>query len=188
MPFLLYTPWRTVIVDVWLELDKAIQTSIKAQLRHQLGQMRKCTQNLIGCINNQATGNVYDTMFIYYCGPFPDAKEFDEWCLAHISRGLLSRWKWSRFLDRERRKSDHHDFVLTHGDLLPRNIMVQGGVITGIIDWERSGFFPRYAKYAIATQLCQGHEDWRMPVLQETLKPCSRKRLAFTRLVEDRGL
>lgn len=34
--------------------------------------------------------------------------------------------------------------VLCHGDLNPTNIMVQGGKITGIIDWETLGFYPEW--------------------------------------------
>lgn len=84
-------------------------------------------------------------------------------------------------------KSGDKEFVLTHGDLSPRNIMVQDGIVTGIIDWERSGFFPRYAEYAFAMRLCHTHEKWWIPVLKELLEPCSKDRLEFTRLVEDRG-
>lgn len=42
-------------------------------------------------------------------------------------------------------------FVLTHGDLAARNIMVHECKITGIADWEYSGFFPEYMEYALAT-------------------------------------
>ncbi|KAL2139432.1 hypothetical protein VTI28DRAFT_5152 [Corynascus sepedonium] len=75
-------------------------------------------------------------------------------------------------------------FVLTHGDLTPRNIMVLGNVVTGIIDWELSGFFPEYAEYAFA-RLCHAHEEWWIPVLEELLPACSKRRLEFTALVEE---
>ncbi|KIJ26499.1 hypothetical protein M422DRAFT_192150 [Sphaerobolus stellatus SS14] len=34
--------------------------------------------------------------------------------------------------------------TLTHGDLLPCNIIVQDSEITGIIDWETAGFYPGF--------------------------------------------
>jgi hypothetical protein len=37
--------------------------------------------------------------------------------------------------------------VLSHGDLLPKNIMVDGSTITAIIDWELAGFYPEYLEY-----------------------------------------
>lgn len=175
------------LVDVWLDLSKETQSSITTQLRGELQRMRNCTQPYIGCIHRQPTRNVYDRLFIHYCGPFESEQEFDEWCLARVNRGSLSRWRWNKFLERERRKSGNQEFVLTHGDLSPRNIMVQDGVVTGIIDWERSGFFPRYAEYAFAMKLCHSHERWWIPVLKDLLEPCSKDRLEFTRLVEDRG-
>lgn len=39
--------------------------------------------------------------------------------------------------------------VFTHGDVAPRNIMVDEGCrITGIIDWELAGWYPEYWEYA----------------------------------------
>ncbi|KAL2205455.1 kinase-like protein [Sarocladium strictum] len=39
--------------------------------------------------------------------------------------------------------------VFTHGDLAPRNIMVDdSGRITGILDWENSGWYPDYWEHA----------------------------------------
>ncbi|KAF8149944.1 kinase-like domain-containing protein [Crassisporium funariophilum] len=34
--------------------------------------------------------------------------------------------------------------VLTHGDLAPRNIMVDGEKITGLVDWETLGWYPDF--------------------------------------------
>jgi aminoglycoside phosphotransferase len=78
-------------------------------------------------------------------------------------------------------------FVLTHGDLTPRNILVQDDVITGIVDWEYSGFYPEYAEYAFATVLRHSHETWWLPVLTKVQEPCSGDRLKFESLVEKRG-
>lgn len=55
-------------------------------------------------------------------------------------------------------------FVLTHCDLSARNIMVEDGKITGILDWEHSGFFPKYMEYVTAIEICDGYEDWWRPV------------------------
>ncbi|AEO71913.1 a1b06420-3d77-47e5-895c-ec42ad4299af [Thermothielavioides terrestris] len=174
------------LVDVWMELSDAQKSSIKDQLRTQLSKMRSCTQPFIGRVGRQHTRNIYDRLQQTYCGPFDDEKQFDEWCLARLTGGPLVRWKWKRVLERERRASSGR-FVLTHGDLTPRNILVQDGVITGIVDWEYSGFYPEYAEFAFAMVLCHSHEKWWLPVLKEVLQPCSDERLKFTRLVEDRG-
>ena len=36
---------------------------------------------------------------------------------------------------------------LTHSDLLPKNILVNGSTITVIIDWEMAGFYPEFWEY-----------------------------------------
>lgn len=50
--------------------------------------------------------------------------------------------------------------VFTHGDLAPRNIMVDiSGRITGVLDWENAGWFPEYWEYA-NIQKPSRDEDW----------------------------
>lgn len=38
-------------------------------------------------------------------------------------------------------------FYLTHGDLLPHNILVDGSKITAILDWETAGYYPEFWEY-----------------------------------------
>ncbi|RYP10934.1 hypothetical protein DL764_000370 [Monosporascus ibericus] len=173
------------LADVWQTLSAADKSTIKDQLRTQLARMRACTQPFIGRVGRQKTRNVYDGFGGSYCGPFADEKAFDDWCLAHIPGGPLMRFKWRWLLESERKNRRAASFVLTHGDLTPRNIIVQGNVIMGIVDWERSGFFPEYAEYAFAMMLCPSHEEWWIPVLMELLPPCSKRRLEFTGMVDE---
>lgn len=174
--------------EVWAGLSDEGRSSIMAQLRDQISNMRSCTQSYIGRVNNRSTCNVYKGVPGEVCGPFVDEEHFDEWCLARVPDGLfgLTRKKWTKWLKQER-KRPYRKFVLTHGDLSPRNIIVDGGVVTGIVDWERSGFWPEYAEYAFAMELFPAfqrrQEEWWVPVLQEILPRCSNQRLKFTREV-----
>ncbi|KAH8761195.1 kinase-like domain-containing protein [Diaporthe sp. PMI_573] len=177
--------------DAWDGLSSADRAGVVVQLREQVARMRACAQPYIGRVGNKPTRNIYDRLPTTYCGPFPSEEAFDDWCMERVPVGFfgLAHWRWPRWLEKERRRSSGR-FVLTHGDLSPRNIMVEDGKITGIVDWERSGFFPEYAEYAFAMKLChkfQSSEKWWVPVLKEVLQPCSEQRLKFTRLVEDRG-
>ncbi|KAF5976079.1 kinase-like domain-containing protein [Fusarium coicis] len=72
-------------------------------------------------------------------GPFPDEVSF--------SQNL-------RFSDEPSRRG--HKIVFTHGDLNPRNIMIErvnisagakGWRLSGIIDWETAGYYPEYWDY-----------------------------------------
>lgn len=55
---------------------------------------------------------------------------------------------------------DNHRIVLTHGDLQPRNILVQGDRVTGIIDWELGGWYPEYWEYVKGAVPVKGCEGW----------------------------
>ncbi|KAF5622408.1 hypothetical protein F25303_12052 [Fusarium sp. NRRL 25303] len=173
------------LVDVWQNMSQAEQASIKEQLRAQIKRMRTLVQPYIGRIDKQPTRNIYNTTFVRNCGPFEDEEAFDEWCLARLSGGGFQRWKWKRVLERQRQRSNGR-FVLTHSDLSPRNIMVDGSTITGIIDWELSGFYPEYVEYAFALGIGPGMEEWWKPVLKEVLEPCSSEMVKFTGLIEER--
>jgi Phosphotransferase enzyme family len=53
---------------------------------------------------------------------------------------------------------------LTHGDLLPHNILVEGSKITGILDWETAGYYPEFWEY------CQMHDlEWMPPAWANVL-------------------
>jgi len=58
-------------------------------------------------------------------------------------------------------KSYRHRTVLTHGDLVPRNILVRKGRIVGIIDWETAGWFPEYWEYTQAWRSAWDCKEWR---------------------------
>ncbi|KAF5671062.1 hypothetical protein FDENT_11051 [Fusarium denticulatum] len=173
------------LVDVWQAMSEDEQRSIKGQLRAQIQHMRTLVQPYIGRINKQPTRNIYNTTFVRHCGPFEDEEAFDNWCLDRLTSGSIQRWKWKKVLERQRRKSTGR-FILTHGDLSPRNIMVDGSTITGIIDWELSGFYPEYVEYAFAIGIGPGMEEWWKPVLKEILEPCSTDLVKFTGLIEER--
>ncbi|KAI1121435.1 hypothetical protein F5Y10DRAFT_272103 [Nemania abortiva] len=75
-------------------------------------------------------------------GPFPDEASFSQ---------VL------RFSDEPSRRG--HRIVFTHADLNPRNILVdevtqkdgsRGWSVTGIVDWEFSGYYPEYWEYTKA--------------------------------------
>lgn len=65
--------------------------------------------------------------------------------------------------------------------------MVEDGKIIGILDWEHSGFFPKYMEYVTAMEICDGHEDWWRPVLKEILESSGFLRRKFQAQVKNRG-
>lgn len=102
--------------EVWADLSDKERSSIVAQLREQISNMRSCTQSYIGRLNNRSTCDVYERMPGKVCGPFVDEEHFDQWCLARVPDGLfgLTRKKWTRWLEKEQQRP-FRKFVLTHG-------------------------------------------------------------------------
>ncbi|KAH9855223.1 hypothetical protein C2E23DRAFT_724963 [Lenzites betulinus] len=49
---------------------------------------------------------------------------------------------------------------LVHGDLLPRNILVNGSTITAILDWEFAGFYPDFWEYVRMHHRAFGSPGW----------------------------
>ncbi|KAK7212614.1 hypothetical protein V2G26_019792 [Clonostachys chloroleuca] len=152
----------------------------------QLALMRSLTMPYIGRVGYQPTWNVFNGRQTYALGPFPDRKSFDEWCLHRIRQKpdrshTLAKWRLRRHVKKDRARSTEGRFVLTHGDLSPRNIMVEDGKITGIIDWQFSGFFPEWVEHANATVIAAGIEKWWIPALREVVPQCAKgmSKLAF---------
>ncbi|KIM37078.1 hypothetical protein M413DRAFT_20392 [Hebeloma cylindrosporum] len=54
--------------------------------------------------------------------------------------------------------TEGQEIHLTHGDLLPHNILVDGSKITAIVDWETAGYYPEFWEY------CRMHDrGWMTP-------------------------
>lgn len=95
--------------------------------------------------------------------PIYSEAEFNDFLLhSPSSRASPNHKNWDRSVLR-----DDHRILFTHGDFHPRNIMVVDGEdghvkLSGIIDWETSGFYPEYWEVmkAMNTRSCKDTNDW----------------------------
>lgn len=62
-------------------------------------------------------------------------------------------------------------YTFTHGDLSTRNIIVEDGRLTGIIDWEGSGFFPAWWEF-VAAGISQDDDDGSWKALLRDRMEC----------------
>ncbi|KAK4154674.1 hypothetical protein C8A00DRAFT_14204 [Chaetomidium leptoderma] len=207
--------WKTMIMvgdrvpgetvkTVWERLNgrelRSFKKDLTAQLAAHMARMRALKQPFIGRVGHngqgpaQETRKFYDGPFGGYFGPFtgPDPEaEFDEWGLSQLP-DPNDQAKWRKRLEKDRQKrGSPRSSVLTHADLTVNNIMVAKDstsgkyTITGIIDWDRSGFFPDYLEYAVLKKISFHDKAW-LKILKSAVPPgdCSRDRLAFTHLVQ----
>ena len=86
-------------------------------------------------------------------GPFPSEDVFDDFLID-----VADRWIDKRLtVDTRRKMRNDNRIVFTHGDLAPRNILVKGGKVVALIDWEESGWMPEHWEFIKATW-CTGLE------------------------------
>jgi len=62
--------------------------------------------------------------------------------------------------------------VFTHTDLNPKNIMVDGAKITGILDWETSGWYPEYWESLNMGNPLRPYGDWRERTIKYMPEEC----------------
>ncbi|KAE8352300.1 kinase-like domain-containing protein [Aspergillus coremiiformis] len=101
-------------------------------------------------------------------GPFANQKEMNRGMLERIGQAESSQYVRLLRTMVDRTLHDHRT-VFTHGDLQPKNIMVQeveshedGSPpfkIT-LIDWEISGWYPEFWDFCNATICCRFKPDW----------------------------
>ncbi|KAJ8068469.1 hypothetical protein OCU04_004023 [Sclerotinia nivalis] len=92
------------------------------------------------------------------------AEDFDNFCFSAVSHRAST--SWVNFV-RSLLPAWEDNFVFSHGDLRPANIMVtpgEGGnyVLSGVIDWEDSGFYPDYfeSRQLLYTFGMGSEDDW----------------------------
>ncbi|KAF5614796.1 kinase-like domain protein [Fusarium sp. NRRL 52700] len=56
--------------------------------------------------------------------------------------------------------STGHNIVFTHSDINMRNVLIHNGRISGIVDWENSGWFPDYWEYTKAHYVTKLNKRW----------------------------
>lgn len=103
-------------------------------------------------------GSLYDSRIPYGLprfGPFQTIQEFHFWLRRDLKpEDLKNREKDQDWHDAQDMMSKQDGpwpppcFI--HGDINPFNILVRGGKVVGIIDWEFSGWYPHYWEYTSA--------------------------------------
>lgn len=127
-----------MLQDVWNDLSDTERATISAQLRDYLNQLRAIKGSYIGGFNKSPA--VDSRHFSYEGGPFESEAEWNDFLLEDLLTACPAA---VRSMVYSQLRTDH-EIVFTHGDLGAMNILVNGGRIVALIDWERAGFYPEY--------------------------------------------
>ncbi|PGH32782.1 hypothetical protein GX50_04436 [[Emmonsia] crescens] len=111
----------------WINLTRDERVSTCRQLAEYLTQLQMLTGERIEAVNSDTVRvGLYES---HWGGPFDSEKEFNDFLAEGIQHNM----------------TDNHAIYFAHGDLSPKNIMVnKSGRITAILDWEWAGWFPQY--------------------------------------------
>jgi Ser/Thr protein kinase RdoA (MazF antagonist) len=108
------------------------------------------TGSYIGSVGRQTCRDFLFMLGDESKGPF----ETEEDMYKNIIERWINRFKMNpllgsfiEFTRRLYRETSGNDIVFTHGDLDPRNILVENGRVSGIVDWEQAGWYPEYWEY-----------------------------------------
>ncbi|KAF8647519.1 hypothetical protein AX16_006659 [Volvariella volvacea WC 439] len=147
--------------SVWLRLSPQEKEAITQQLSGYLGRLRSIPASQPPRIGS-VTGRPVQC-FRLHCqdrtGPFKDEEHLNR----HLRGPGEDRYGFSPIVAQSHAK--RHQLVLTHNDLYPRNIMVDGTRIMAIVDWEGAGWFPEHFEWCSIRNLAVGEEvdkDWRL--------------------------
>ena len=149
--------------SLWEDMDQTDKRNIVNQLKAIIRDFRSHESPYIGRPGRQSAVLPMGLSSIAF-GPFDREEDFNEFRLSQtrsLDEKLIGR--------ATALQNSGHRFVLTHGDLSDRNIMVFNGKITGIIDWEYGGWYPEYWEYVMA-KFNGGHDDIWREVLDEVLE------------------
>ncbi|KAF2757101.1 phosphotransferase family protein [Pseudovirgaria hyperparasitica] len=119
----------------WDELNSGLQDSVVDQVAAMINQLQSIHNDHPGVIGGGAScGIVFSD---YGAGPFPTREIFQKWIKWKL---CLSKYFKQALPDTLPLQCPY--FVLVHGDLSPRNLILDTRNQVWLIDWGCTGFYP----------------------------------------------
>ncbi|KAF2453051.1 hypothetical protein BDY21DRAFT_367286 [Lineolata rhizophorae] len=154
----------STLEEVWPKLNHALKCSVQDHLNSALLKMRPLRRSEDQQLGGVAGERCKDLRRHVRVSDHPilTAKEFEDFQFSNPHYGSDEYIRFLRSLSPPLADS----CVFTHGDLRPENIMVniteESCILTGIIDWEFSGFYPDYQEAIKVTNSLAPNErsDW----------------------------
>lgn len=157
-----------------LPLGMCIDTLSENEVRTLVYDLRRCLGELRAIpkevnpnyvISNAVGESCYDYRIVAaldydeergdFIGPFMDEEEFNRTLQVGALPGVS--------------QCSGHKIVFTHADLNMRNVLVHNGRLSGIVDWENSGWFPEYWDYTKAHYITKLQKRW-LNIIDEVFK------------------
>ncbi|KAI0856738.1 kinase-like domain-containing protein [Xylaria cubensis] len=142
----------------WKSMSEESRNDVFAQLRAMFQELRSLKPPPGIGVESCVGGSLYDSRISRgnpRFGPFKTVQDFHFWLRRDLKpEELEDREKdqdWDDLMEMMRlQDGPWPPPTFTHGDLNPFNVLVRGGKVVGIIDWEFSGWYPHYWEYTAA--------------------------------------
>ncbi|KAK0442108.1 kinase-like domain-containing protein, partial [Armillaria borealis] len=168
--FMQRLPGNDILQARWSRFTDAEKLNIHTQLRGFVEELRAIPPPQSPAICSVLRGPVRDYRL---CtdgphGPYADEAEMNFQLRLGVPfdniRRAFCNGPPQRAEDIIESHSRRHPLVYTHSDLAQHNIIVDNGKVTGIVDWECSGWYPSHWEYlkALFTEPCD--IEWRMGI------------------------
>ncbi|EFY94564.1 aminoglycoside 3'-phosphotransferase/choline kinase domain protein [Metarhizium robertsii] len=136
--------------EAWPSYDDADKETVVQQLRGYFNELRRFKSPTISCTDGSPCDDQYIDDDIGGYGPYSTEESFNQGLVRAWTKGREDD-SFIRFLCKTLlHMMQGHEFVMTHNDFAPRNILVRGSQVVAILDWELSGYFPEYWEFAKA--------------------------------------
>lgn len=145
----------------WGQMSEVEREGILGQLKEMWEELRGITNERPGTVCATDGGTLHDHRIwgaagAKGMGPFKTEGEFNLFLRNGIeSTENMEEGEEKRDIERliemhREQEGRHLKTVFTHGDVSVSNILVKGGKVVGLIDFEMAGFYPEYWEYTTA--------------------------------------
>jgi aminoglycoside phosphotransferase (APT) family kinase protein len=161
--------------EAWPTLTSQEKDAVLQQLRGYFRELRQIKADFIGSVDGTACDDQFLEDLESSRGPYQTEAEFHQALAKAWLRGGHEDDPFRRLLVKilfEVVGREDHQFVLTHNDFAARNILVKGGAVVAVLDWEFAGFYPEYWEYCKALWRPEWDSAWiREGLVDKVLEP-----------------
>jgi len=129
----------------WDTLSPLQQHTLMLEIESYVNQLRNLTPPSPSAVSSTTGGPFHDhRLGTRLVDPFKDHDDFHRFLRKDANIDSLDA---SKFGDVIVSHTEKYASKFTHGDLLPRNVILQGGNVAAIIDWDSAGWRPEYWEF-----------------------------------------
>ncbi|KAB8221150.1 kinase-like domain-containing protein [Aspergillus novoparasiticus] len=149
----------SALSEAWPTMSETDKERVAKQTAEYVTQLRELQSNQLASLGGQQLYSAFRFPNGYGIGRGPFSSDDELW--AEMSSSLSNVLEEIRSQLRQRMPSAA-PYTFTHGDLTNVNIVVHNGNLSGILDWESSGYFPVWWEFtATGIGLGQDDKEWK---------------------------